>query len=103
MSKIWSVMIYVSWYTETILLFYYFVLEMSNINKNDGTLSDNMIELIISTKEPDVSKKWSISTYRLCKKGEYHEISVILVISLQIAETMIPMACLIEVLYSTDS
>ena len=63
MSKIWSVMIYVSWYTETILLFYYFVLEMSNINKNDGTLSDNMIELIISTKEPNVSKKWSISTY----------------------------------------
>ena len=63
MSKIWSFMIYVSWYTETILLFYYFVLEMSNINKNDGTLSDNMIELIISTKEPNVSKKWSISTY----------------------------------------
>ena len=63
MSKIWSFMIYVSRYTETILLFYYFVLEMSNINKNDGTLSDNMIELIISTKEPNVSKKWSISTY----------------------------------------
>ena len=56
-------MIYVSWYTETILLFYYFVLEMSNINKNDGTLSDKMTELIISTKEPSVSKKWSISTY----------------------------------------
>ena len=56
MSKIWSFMVYVSWYTETILLFYYFVLEMSNINKNDGTLSDKMTELIISTKEPDVSK-----------------------------------------------
>ena len=70
MSKIWSVMIYVSWYTETILLFYFFVLEMSDITKNDGRLFDNMIELIISTKEPDVSKKWSISTYRGYVKKE---------------------------------
>ena len=77
-------------------------LEMSHINKNDGRLSDNMIELMISTKEPNVSKN-DQSAHRLCKKGEYHEISVILVISLQIAETIIPMACLIEVLYSTDS
>ena len=58
------------WYTKTILLFYFFALEMSDITKNDGRLSDNMTESIISTKEPDVSKKWSISTYRGYVKKE---------------------------------